>query len=93
MTKEEFVQYANNSEFFIKRLDKNNKTSAAAKEARAKSAFKAFDKDNDGFITKEEFSKISLKLSKEQVDTVFKKFDRDQDGVLSLQEFQKMLKK
>ena len=93
VSKEEFVEYANNSEFFHKRLDRNNPNSIAAKEAKATSAFKAFDKDNDGFITKEEFARISKKLNKDQVDAVFKKFDRDQDGVLSLQEFQKMFKK
>lgn len=35
--------------------------------AKAERAFKLFDKDNDGYITKEEFQKISKKLNKEQV--------------------------
>ena len=61
--------------------------------AKAERAFKLFDKDNDGFITKEEFSKISKKLNKEQIEAVFSKFDKDGDGVLSFEEFKKMLNK
>jgi len=38
---------------------------------KAVMAFKVFDKDNDGYITKEEFQKISKKLSKEQVKILF----------------------
>ena len=41
-----------------------NKREAAAKAERA---FKIFDKDNDRYITKEEFQKISKKLDKSQV--------------------------
>ena len=42
-----------------------NKRESAAKAERA---FKLFDKDNDGYITKVEFQKISEKLDKSQVD-------------------------
>ena len=51
-------------------LDKSDGDSMASKReavAKAERAFKIFDKDNDGFITKEEFQKISKKLNKEQV--------------------------
>ena len=41
-----------------------NKREAAAKAERA---FKIFDKDNDRYINKEEFQKISKKLDKTQV--------------------------
>ena len=61
--------------------------------AKAERAFKLFDKDNDGFITKDEFQKISKKLSREQIEAVFSKFDKDGDGVLSFDEFRKMLNK
>ena len=36
--------------------------------AKAERAFKIFDKDHDGYITKEEFTKISKKLNKQQVE-------------------------
>ena len=96
VTKDEFVNYAKNSEFFTEQMDKSNSQSMAARAAaiaKAEHAFKAFDKNNDGFITKEEFAKISKKLNKKQVDAVFKKFDKGEDGVLSFEEFQKMLNK
>ena len=51
-------------------LDKSDGDSMASKRegiAKAERAFKLFDKDNDGYITKEEFQKISKKLNKEQV--------------------------
>ncbi len=51
-------------------MDKSDGDTMAAKReavARAERAFKLFDKDNDGYITKDEFQKISKKLSKEQV--------------------------
>lgn len=96
VTREEFMNYAKRSEFFKGQLDKNTADSVAAKQeaiAKAERAFKVFDKDNDGFITKEEFAKISKKLNKDQVDAVFNKFDKDGDGVLSFEEFRKMLNK
>ena len=43
------------------------------------------------YITKQEFAKISKKLSRDQVEAVFNKFDKDGDGVLSFDEFRSML--
>ena len=51
-------------------VDKSDGESMASKReavAKAERAFRLFDKDNDGYITKEEFQKISKKLNKEQV--------------------------
>ena len=39
--------------------------------SKAERAFKLFDKDNDGFITIEEFQQISKKLNKQQVHKNF----------------------
>ena len=44
--------------------------------AKAERAFKLFDKDNDGYITKEEFQKISKKLNKQQVEKLLLHFDQ-----------------
>ena len=96
VTKEEFMHYAKNSDFFKAQMDKSSANSMAAKEeaiAKAERAFKVFDKDNDGFITKDEFAKISKKLNRDQVNAVFNKFDKDGDGVLSFEEFRRMLNK
>ena len=94
VTKDEFLNYAKHSDFFKSQMDKSSSDSMAAKQeaiAKAERAFKLFDKDNDGYITKDEFAKISKKLNKEQVEAVFHKFDKDGDGVLSFEEFRTML--
>ena len=41
--------------------------STAEKEAKADIAFKVFDKNHDGYITKEEMLKTSKNLTKKQV--------------------------
>lgn len=94
VTKDEFLNYAKHSNFFKTQMDKNSSDTMAGKQeaiAKAERAFKLFDKDNDGYITKEEFAKISKKLNKDQVEAVFNKFDKDGDGVLSFEEFRSML--
>ena len=53
--------------------DKNN----AKKPDNTELAFKLYDKDKDGFITKSEMSKVSKKLSKDQVDKVMRYTDDD----------------
>lgn len=96
VTKEEFLNYAKHSEFFRTQMDKGDADSIASKTeavAKAERAFKLFDKDNDGYITKGEFQKISKKLNREQIEAVFAKFDKDGDGVLSFEEFRRMLNK
>ena len=57
-------------------MGKSENTMASRREAanKAEMAFKVFDKDNDGYITKDEFQKISKKLSKDQVRLYFDKF-------------------
>ena len=65
-------------------MEKSENSMAGRREAanKAEMAFKVFDKDNDGFITKDEFQKISKKLSKDQIEAVFAKFDKDLIGDL-----------
>ena len=60
---------------------------------QAEIAFKLYDKDRDGYITKSEMEKLSKNLSKEQIDKVFARFDADGDGRLSYSEFRKMMNK
>ena len=60
---------------------------------QAEIAFRLYDKDKDGFITKSEMEKLSKNLSKEQIDKVFARFDADGDGRLSYAEFRKMMNK
>jgi len=60
---------------------------------QAEIAFRLYDKDKDGYITKSEMEKLSKNLSKEQIDKVFARFDQDGDGRLSYAEFRKMMNK
>jgi len=50
-------------------LDKNKdgRVSATELTSKAEMAFKALDKDHDGFITKEEFARIHKTMSPKQV--------------------------
>merc|ERR1719348_2362415 len=41
---------------------------------KTKTAFKLFDKNKDGFITRQEFLKVSKTLDAEQVEAVFARF-------------------
>ena len=63
------------------------------KAKQAENAFKLYDKDNDGFITKSEMEKLSKNLTKEQIDKIYERFDKDGDGRLTLPEFRKMMQR
>lgn len=80
-TKAEAINSAKNVEVM-------NKTDRTGK---ADTAFKLFDKNKDGFITREEFAQVSKKLTKKQIDAVFAKFDGNGDGRLSREEFQQLM--
>ena len=60
---------------------------------KAEMAFKLYDKDKDGYITKAEMVKLSKNLTKDQIDRAFARFDSDGDGRLSYAEFKKMMHK
>ena len=81
--------------------------SKSERASKAETAFKLFDKNRDGFITREEFTQVrspsqtwfstsskpqvSKKLSKDQIEAVFAKFDGNGDGKLSKEEFQQLM--
>ena len=59
------------------------------KSASAEKQFKQRDKDEDGFLSLEEFkSAIKKESMKEQADKWFKNRDKDGDGKLSFEEFE-----
>ena len=64
-----------------------------AKKKQTELAFKLYDEDKDGYITKTEMEKLSKNLTKEQIEKVFARFDADGDGRLSYSEFRKMMMK
>ena len=68
ISKSDFTTYCRNSEMFAS-LDKNKDKVVSDIEVTSKAhlAFKALDRNHDGFISKKEFSKISKNLNSEQV--------------------------
>ena len=56
-------------------------------------AFKAIDKNGDGYLSKSEFRKICPNMTDEQVENAFTKFDKDKTGRINFNEFCSMLKK
>jgi len=74
-------------------LSKVEVMNKADKSQKAETAFKLFDKNRDGYITREEFTKVSKKLTPEQIEAVFSKFDSNGDGRLSMEEFRLMMSK
>lgn len=62
-------------------------------ETRNELAFKAIDKNGDGFISKSEFKRICPNMSKEQIDRAFAKFDKDETGRINYREYCEMLNK
>jgi len=59
------------------------------KPVSAEKEFKQRDKDEDGFLSLEEFKSVMKKEGlKEQADKWFKNRDKDGDGKLSLEEFE-----
>ena len=68
ISKTDFISYCRHSEMFAN-LDKNKDKVVSDIEVTSKAqlAFKALDKNHDGFISKKEFSNISKNLNSEQV--------------------------
>merc|ERR1711907_858461 len=68
------------------------------------SAFRVFDLDGDGQITREELAQVlsgdrvkdveeALQLNKDEIERIIKEVDEDGDGQISFQEFFNMMKK
>ena len=53
--------------------------------------FRAFDADNDGFITSEELrrvlDRVGDSLTQEQTQLIIRRYDNNEDGMVSLEEF------
>ena len=62
-------------------------------ETRNELAFKAIDKNGDGFISKHEFRRICPNMSQEEIDRAFAKFDKDKTGRINYREYCEMLNK
>jgi len=75
----------------------------AKKEAKAKFdptkmdrvelAFRKFDLNQDGYLSREEFDQMMKNVGKEQADRIFRSCDTSGDNKISLEEFRSMLSK
>merc|ERR1712008_556176 len=61
-------------------------------DIHSESAFRAMDRNKDGYITKGELKLAKKKMSMKEVDQVIKEYDIDQDGKLNYEEFLKSKK-
>ena len=77
------------TEFIAASIDKNT----YMQEAKLKDAFKLFDSDGSGKISKEEITKI-LKSEKDldYIDKLIDKYDTNKDGEIDYDEFLNMMK-
>jgi len=73
--------------------EKPPKAKGMGTDEKAELAFNVFDKNHDGYITKNEMLKASKNLTKEQVNAVFQRNDGNHDGKLTLEEFQEFMQK
>lgn len=55
----------------------------------SEAAFKAMDRNKDGYITKGELKLAKKKMSMKEVDETIKDYDLDNDGKLNYEEFLK----
>jgi len=67
------------------------KVGGTSMEQKAEMAFKLMDRNNDGYITKQEMLSTTKKLTEKQVSAVFARNDKDGDGKLSKEEFKEMM--
>ncbi len=59
----------------------------------SEAAFKAMDRNKDGYITKGELKLAKKKMSMKEVDATIKDYDLDNDGKLNYEEFLQSAKK
>ncbi|KAK9100653.1 hypothetical protein Scep_024083 [Stephania cephalantha] len=75
-------------------MEREKKSSSHYDKAKMEQVFATFDKNGDGFITKEELGEslriIGLFSSEKEVVGMFDRLDSNRDGLIDLDEFQEM---
>lgn len=70
---------------------KDSKKLDPSKMDRVELAFRKFDTNNDGYLSRDEFDVMMKNISKEQADRIFRSLDTKGDNRVSLEEFRAML--
>ncbi|XP_040579942.1 uncharacterized protein [Lepeophtheirus salmonis] len=73
------------------KIAKKDKKETASKMDKVEYAFRKFDLNKDGFLSREEFELMMKNVEKSEVNRIFKSCDAKKDGRISLQEFRNML--
>jgi len=61
------------------------------KHRKTQAAFKLYDKNKDGYVTRKEFQTVSRKLTSSQIEAVFRSYDSNKDDKLSYEEFKNFM--
>jgi len=77
------------SEFLMATM---NETQLLSQE-KLKAAFKMFDKDGSGTISKDEIKEAMGQLDEKLVEEIIREVDEDGNGEISYEEFEKMMNK
>merc|ERR1712098_982112 len=102
ISKDNFVEYAKHSKSVKEYLEKveregnsprRHSMPEAKKVDKATAAFQAIDRDNSGFVDREEFLKFTSNLPKEKQEKLLLTLDKDGDGRIDLEEFRTMFNK
>jgi len=100
IARDDFVTYAKTCgsvKDYVDKIDREHHQSTSrpvtANLDKASAAFKAIDKDNSGYVDREEFLQFTKNLPAHQQEKLLKKIDKDGDGKISLKEFRQLFEK
>jgi len=104
ISREDFISYGKNSKGIKEYVDKAGKESHGhartatvkidkVKIDKALAAFKAIDKDNSGFVDREEFLNFTSNLPVHKREKLLANLDKDGDGKIDLEEFRQLFER
>ncbi|TRY70065.1 hypothetical protein TCAL_15024 [Tigriopus californicus] len=73
--------------------DSKAKAEALKQMDRVELAFRKFDANRDGFLSRAEFDEMMKDVEKEQADRIFRACDQAGDGRVSLEEFRNVIQR
>merc|ERR1711953_700347 len=75
----------------VSMLESSQEKEKSHQQHKAEMAFRLMDRNNDGYVTKQEMLNTTKKLTQKQIEAVFARNDKDGDGKLSKEEFKDMM--
>jgi len=99
LSPEEYQKILNDSNIstskaeIVSLIESTHEKEKSHQDQKAEMAFRIMDRNNDGYITKQEMLNTTKKLTQKQIEAVFARNDKDGDGKLSKEEFKDMMRK